>query len=199
MAIRDPIAEGVFLAVMGCWVFFLGTFALRSRYAAEPETKGEPAAVLGMALQFGCYLAVWLPPLQRPKFSAIVAMPRFVEWSVAAMTIATAAASVWLVDTASRQLGKQWGLAARLVEGHDLITDGPYAWVRNPIYLGMLGLMVATGLTLSRWRVLIAATVVFLIGTVIRIRSEERLLKSAFGVAFPAYTAKVAALIPGIY
>src|SRR5215470_10389512 len=184
MAGKDSIAEAVFYAVMGCWVFFLGAFALRSRKAKVRETKRERAAVLGITLQFGCYLAVWLPFLQRPKFSAIVSLAPVTEWVLAVVTVAVAVGSVWLVDAASRRLGKQWGLAARLVEGHDLITEGPYGWVRNPIYLGMLGLLVATGLALSEWRVLIAATVVFVVGTVIRIRSEEQLLQSAFGTAF---------------
>jgi len=126
-------------------------------------------------------------------------MPVIAECVLAAMTIAIALGSVWLVDAASRRLGKQWALAARLVEGHDLITDGPYRWVRNPIYLGMLGLLVATGLALTRLSIAIVATLVFFAGTVIRIRSEERLLRQAFGAAFEGYARKVPALIPGIH
>ena len=195
----DPIAEAVFYVVMGCWVFFLAAFVVRALRAKIRETKREGRAIVGMALQFGCYFAVWLPALQRLKFSAIVPMPAAAEWTLAVVTVAIACVSVWLVDAASRRLGKQWGLAARLVEKHDLIRDGPYGWVRNPIYLGMLGLLVATGLALSRWSVLLAATLVFVIGTVIRIRSEERLLRSAFGAAFEEYARRVAALVPGIY
>jgi protein-S-isoprenylcysteine O-methyltransferase Ste14 len=198
-AARDPIAEAVFYVVLGCWVFFLAAFAVRARRAKIRETKREGMAIVGMALQFGCYFAVWLPVLQRKLFSAVVPMPAVAEWALAVATVAIACASVWLVDAASRRLGKQWGLAARLVEAHDLITAGPYGWVRNPIYLGMLGLLVATGLAVSRWRVLIVVTVVFVIGTVIRIRSEEQLLRSAFAEAFEEYARRVAALVPGIY
>ncbi len=199
MTTQDAIAEVVFYAVMGCWLIFLGAFAVRARRAKVRETKRGRGALLGMSLQFLCYLAVWLPPLQRRQFSAIVPMPPIAEWVVAAVTVAMAAGSVWLVDAASRRLGKQWGLAARLVEGHDLVTDGPYRWVRNPIYAGMFGLLLATGLAISRGPVLIAAALVFGIGTVIRIRSEERLLRQAFGAAFEDYARKVAALIPGVY
>ncbi len=152
-----------------------------------------------MTLQFLCYLAVWLPPLQRRHFSAIAPVPLAAELALAAATVAIAVASVWLVNAASRRLGKQWGLAARLIEGHDLITDGPYRWIRNPIYAGMLGLLVATGLAASPWQILIAATVVFVVGTVIRIRGEEQLLRQAFGDAFEEYLRKVPALIPWIY
>ena len=200
---HDPIAQFVFYAVIACWFVFLVTFGLRSRWHATQsgtrETKRNTNALLGLLLQSLGYLAVWFPALQREKFSAIAAMSPVVECALAVMTLALAAGSVWLVNAASRRLGKQWALAARLVEGHNLITDGPYRWIRNPIYAGMLGLLLATGLAMSRWIILAAATLVFVAGTVFRIRSEERLLREAFGAAFDDYARQVPALIPGIY
>jgi protein-S-isoprenylcysteine O-methyltransferase Ste14 len=197
---HDPIAQFVFYSVIACWLVFLVTFGFRSRRPRTRETKRDRTALLGMSFQFASYLAIWLPQLQRERFSPIIVeMPKAVELAVAVATVAMAGGSVWLVDVASRRLGKQWGLAARLVEGHDLIKDGPYGWVRNPIYAGMLGLLVATGMAVSQWIVLILATLVFVIGTAIRIRSEERLLREAFGARFEEYTRKVAALIPGVY
>ena len=99
--------------------------------------------------------------------------------------------------SAVRTLGKQWAIAARLVEGHKLITEGPYGWVRNPIYTGML--LLATGLAVSRWIALPAAIALFGMGTVIRVRSEEKLLREAFGEEFEQYTRRVPAVLPGIY
>ena len=90
-------------------------------------------------------------------------------------------------------------LAARLVEGHTLIQDGPYRFVRNPIYTGMFGMLLATGLAAGRWIPLLVGIVLFTAGTYIRIRSEERLLRQAFGSEFEDYVRKVPALIPGIY
>jgi protein-S-isoprenylcysteine O-methyltransferase Ste14 len=195
----DPMARAVFYAVIGCWCIFLVTFALRACRMRRRETKRDRTAMAGFLLQSVAYLAVWLYPLQRTQFSAIVPMPRATEAVVAVVTVAMAAASVWLVNAASRRLGKQWALAARLVEGHDLISDGPYRLVRNPIYTGMFGLLLATGLAMSRWTTLLATSAVFAAGTLIRIRIEEKLLRQAFGVAFDEYARRVPALIPGIY
>jgi len=39
--------------------------------------------------------------------------------------------------------------AMRVLEGHKLITLGPYNVVRNPIYTGMFGMLMATGLAIS--------------------------------------------------
>jgi protein-S-isoprenylcysteine O-methyltransferase Ste14 len=126
-------------------------------------------------------------------------MSRTIEIAVGVFTVVVAAGSVWLVMCAVRTLGQQWALAARLVEGHNLITEGPYSWVRNPIYTGMFGMLLATGLAVSRWIVLPAAIVLFAIGTVIRVRSEEKLLREAFGPQFEEYTRRVPAVLPGIY
>jgi protein-S-isoprenylcysteine O-methyltransferase Ste14 len=65
---------------------------------------------------------------------------------------------------AVRTLGAQWAYVARVTEGHRLVTEGPYRWVRNPIYSGMLGMMLATGLAVSSWMAFPIAIVVFGVG-----------------------------------
>ena len=63
----------------------------------------------------------------------------------------------------------------------------------------MFGMLLATGLAMAQWNALAIAIVVFLAGTYIRIRSEERLLRQAFGTEFDEYKRRVPALIPGVY
>ena len=69
--------------------------------------------------------------------------------------------------------------------------------VRNPIYLAMFGALVATGLVFSKWWAFFPAVVVFLIGTWIRIRSEEKLLCATFGQEWTDYTRRAPAMFPG--
>lgn len=118
---------------------------------------------------------------------------------VAVLALLIAVVSVVVVNWAARALGKQWSLEARLVEGHDLIEDGPYRFVRNPIYTGMFGMLVATGMMGMRWERLAVAVVLFAVGTYLRIRMEENLLRGAFGTRFEEYARRVWALLPGIY
>ena len=115
------------------------------------------------------------------------------------LAICAAVGSVWLITMAVKTLGKEWSLTARLVEGHKLATSGPYAFVRHPIYTGMLGMLLATGLAISHWAAILVALVIFFIGTTIRVRSEERLLREAFGEQFENYARSVRAIVPGLY
>lgn len=192
-------ARAALYAVIVCWWIFGLTFWLRKRPPRARETKRDWTSVSGLLLQAAGYFCVWAFPLQRRHFLPVRPWPPVAEWGMALLTVAMAVASTWLVNAAARRLGKQWALAARLVEGHTLIQDGPYRFVRNPIYTGMFGMLVATGLAAGQWVPLLVAIVLFVPGTYIRVRSEERLLREAFGAEFEAYARRVPALIPGVY
>ena len=191
--------RAAFYAVIVCWWIFALTFWLRKRPPRAREAKRDRTSLLGMLLQAAAYFIVWSFPLRQKHFSPATSGSQAVEWGLALLTVSIAVASVWLVNAAARRLGKQWALAARLVEGHTLIQDGPYRFVRNPIYTGMFGMLLATGLATTQWIPLLAAIGLFIAGTYIRIRSEERLLREAFGSEFEAYARNVPALIPGVY
>ncbi len=187
-----------YVVIVAWWIFGL-TFWLRNRPPRAREAKRDWSSLTGLLLQAAAYGCVWFNPLLRGQVSPLASGSPVAGWGRAVLTVTIALASVWLVNAAARRLGKQWALAARLVEGHTLIQDGPYRFVRNPIYTGMFGMLLATGLATSQWIPLLFAIVVFAAGTWIRIRSEEQLLRQAFGSEFEEYASKVPALIPGIY
>lgn len=187
----------VFALVVICWFGFAGVFFFRKKTEAAPEQKRERASILGLVLQLLGYATVW--SIRRPAFSPIASFNQTVEIVIAVFTVAVACVSVGIVMAAVKTLGKEWSITARLVEGHNLATQGPYGFVRHPIYTGMFGMLLATGLAVSYWFSLAAAIVIFLIGTTIRVRSEEKLLREQFGPEFEAYAERVAALLPGIY
>jgi protein-S-isoprenylcysteine O-methyltransferase Ste14 len=195
----EVAARVTFYGVIVCWWVFGLTFWLRKQPPRAREAKRDPKSYLGLALQAAGYFIVWYFPLRRQQFSPITSGPDWLAWAISSITLAIAVGSAWLVNAAARRLGKQWALAARLVEDHTLIEDGPYRYVRNPIYTGMFGMLLATGLAVTGWLPLLVATVLFAIGTYIRIRIEEQLLREAFGSRFDEYARRVPALIPGIY
>jgi protein-S-isoprenylcysteine O-methyltransferase Ste14 len=60
----------------------------------------------------------------------------------------------------------------------------------------MLGLFVGTGVSLTPLPVLLVAVGVYLLGTRLRTRSEERLLRRQFGDEYVRYVREVPALVP---
>jgi protein-S-isoprenylcysteine O-methyltransferase Ste14 len=191
------LPTAVFLFVLLCWFAFAAIFLVRKKPPKPAEQKRDRASIAGIALQGLSYAIVW--SLRRPLFTPIWLMPKAVEIAAAVLTAAIAVASVWICLAAIRTLGKQWAFVARVVEGHKLITDGPYSLVRNPIYTGMFGMLVATGLALSVWWALLAAIVIFLIGNRIRITAEEKLLRESFGEEFEEYARRVPAFLPRLF
>jgi protein-S-isoprenylcysteine O-methyltransferase Ste14 len=187
----------ILATVVASWFVFGILFFARQKPPGAPESKRERTAILGIALQGASYGIAW--SVHRSFFSPIAALSKPLEIALAVFTILVAVGSVWFVSTAIRTLGKQWSLGARLIEGHKLITEGPYRLVRNPIYTGMFGMLLATGLAVSHWVGLLIAIVVYAVGTVIRVHSEEKLLKGAFGAEFDSYAQRVPAVIPFLF
>ena len=60
-------------------------------------------------------------------------------------------------------------------------------------------MLLATSLAISHWIALPIAIVVFAIGTWIRVHSEEKLLREAFGAEFEEYARKVPAVVPYLF
>lgn len=184
----------VLAAVMLCWVVFIVVFAVHKKPSSGPTQKRDSKSIIGLALQGAAYVTVWI--VRRKFFSSIVPLGPAAETVLAVVTVALAVASVWFCAAAVKALGKQWSLEARVVKDHRLVTEGPYRLVRNPIYTGMLGMLLATGLAVSHGIGLITGLIVYLLGTNIRVHSEERLLREAFGREWDEYARRVPAVIP---
>ncbi len=193
----SPVRLCVLAFVSMMWIVFGLVFALHKRPPKAPEVKRDSASRWGIALQGAAYAVSWALP--RRHYMPISPTPRWAEMTFAAVTVALTVASIWLSVTALRTLGKQWATVARIVEGHQLVTQGPYSWVRNPIYLAMFGMLLATELVWSRWWVILIAVTVFLIGNEIRIRSEEKILRETFGERFKEYARRVPAFFPRLF
>ena len=171
-----------------CWVVWALAFVKPRRQAAgQKEVARAPASKWGIGLVMLSFALTWayVRPVgfEKSEVSLIVSM-------------ILGPPSVALVWAATRHLGKQWRYQAAVSEGHELIQTGPYRWVRHPIYASMLGMLLATGLGWTWWPMFVAAIAAFVIGTEIRIRSEERLLGEHFGDSFAAYRSRVRAYIP---
>ena len=106
--------------------------------------------------------------------------------------------AVALFGAAAREMGRNWSIVARTREDHELVTSGAFAHVRNPIYSAMALFLLGMAVAFGHERNLIWGVPLFALGTWLRVREEERLLRASFGDAYDAYAARVTRFIPGV-
>ena len=82
-----------------------------------------------------------------------------------------------------------------LKHGQELISTGPYALVRHPIYTGLLIALAGTSLYDGRWRALLGLAF-FALGFWLKAHSEEALLEREFADEYRSYRARTPMLIP---
>ena len=112
-------------------------------------------------------------------------------WLGAAVTIAGLLFAVW----AREHLGRNWSRSVTIKQGHELITTGPYAVVRHPIYTGILTGFLGMAIAISQVRGFIVF-VLFFLAFWIKLRMEEQWMRSQFGEAYTSYAHVTAALVP---
>jgi len=83
-------------------------------------------------------------------------------------------------------------------QGHELITSGPYALVRHPIYTGILTGFLGTAIALSQVRGVIGFVLIFLVLWA-KLRKEEEWMRSQFGETYATYAHQTAALVPYLF
>jgi protein-S-isoprenylcysteine O-methyltransferase Ste14 len=110
------------------------------------------------------------------------------------LTVIGCAFAIWARVT----LGANWSAKATVKAGHELITSGPYALARHPIYTGVLAGLTGSALAGGEGRDLLALAV-FAFAFMVKMSQEERLLLQTFPDAYPLYRQRVKALIPGVF
>jgi protein-S-isoprenylcysteine O-methyltransferase Ste14 len=135
---------------------------------------------------------VWLPFVVAYVQPLAIDLDQTLRLVGLAVAVASAAFAAW----AMWSLGRSYGIRMDVFEGHSLKTDGPYALVRHPMYLGIVLFHVGASLALESPLLLLATGLFVAPFTAIRIRAEEKVLKDAFGQRYLRYAERVPALIP---
>ena len=148
--------------------------------ATGPTRAGLFLECLAIFIAFFCRLPADPPP----------------EWWRIAGSVVFVPVAVVLFFTSVRHLGRQFRINAGLYEDHQLVTGGPYAIVRHPIYTSLLAMLVSTLFLFTPWQWAVLSLALFIAGTEIRVYTEDGLLASRFGERFAAYRQRVPAYLP---
>jgi protein-S-isoprenylcysteine O-methyltransferase Ste14 len=112
-------------------------------------------------------------------------------WLGAVVTVAGLLFAVW----AREHLGRNWSSSVTIKQGHELITTGPYAVVRHPIYTGILAGLLGVAIAVAEVRGFVAFALIFLEFWT-KLRREEAWMHARFGETYAAYVRQTARLVP---
>lgn len=175
--------------VISCTLAFLALLVSNHTPSPARQKQVRPLQwVLGFELEVLAYVVV--------VGTRISGTPTSPSLMVSVVAVLLALVAPVLAYSAMKQMGKQFTMQAGLVAEHHLVTTGAYAVVRHPFYAAILCLFLGTALLLVSWPVLLVTSAIFLIGTELRVRSEDALLQQHFGASFVAYQKRVSAYIP---
>jgi protein-S-isoprenylcysteine O-methyltransferase Ste14 len=100
---------------------------------------------------------------------------------------------------AMRTLGRFFTMPITIRPDHNIVSSGPYRWVRHPAYTGNFLMGVGMALLLGSAVGVLLTLVVCLAAYVYRIQIEEAALVGRFGERYQDYARRTSRLIPGLY
>ena len=178
--------------IIVCWAVFAAywaaTAASTKRTAERQKWQSRVWYLLLLVLGFALLLgAVPLDPLTR----RIVPPSPAVEILAAALCAGGLILAIW----ARHAIGSNWSGIVTLKRDHELVTGGPYRYVRHPIYSAILLMFLATALAADRLGGFVGFVLCFA-SFWIKLRQEEALMMRHFPDEYPVYRARVKALVP---
>ena len=93
-------------------------------------------------------------------------------------------------------IGKNISETVLVKDEHELVTHGPYRWMRHPLYAGALMLLISTCLVLADYVLLGYAVVGILAFRLLVIPAEEEHLLETFGEDYECYQSRTGAMFP---
>ena len=181
------------ILILVCWVLLVVYWNISARSvksASEPQSFAARSARMPVWLGFALFIASWAHPfgivaIRRTSFSDSVG-------------VAICALGLFVAIWSRKALGREWSQDVELKQGHKLVQDGPYHFMRHPIYTGHLlmglGTAIASGLLIA-----FAGLASFAAGFWIKLNQEERLLLLSFPDEYTAYKTRVKSLIPYLF
>lgn len=119
------------------------------------------------------------------------ALPGWLRWLGFSFGLVDVAFWTWTQIT----LDTQWSAQLQLSNNHHVVTGGPYAYIRHPLYMAMFGWCLALILLTANW-IFLAVCGLSIVGIVWRIPKEEQMMLEAFGDEYKQYMLRTGKFLP---
>jgi|KBSMisStaDraftv2_1062788.scaffolds.fasta_scaffold214501_3 protein-S-isoprenylcysteine O-methyltransferase Ste14 len=191
---QTPVgAPAPIILVAGLILFGLLVMIKSGGPSDEAGAKRSRLSMLGIAIQFLSFFAVGFGEV---TIGYAPTSPESLEQ--AGVTLLLVAITCGVFAASKHALGRNWSLVARTRADHELVTWGVFAYVRHPIYSALFVWVIAMAVAFGHYWGLILGVPLYWIGTILRVREEERLLRAQFGADYEAYANRVKRFLPGI-
>jgi protein-S-isoprenylcysteine O-methyltransferase Ste14 len=179
--------------ISALWLVWLVAWLLAARRTATTVVRQSRSARVSHSLPIWIGAALLF---LHPRRVEILQQPLLPQraWFVW-IGVAVVAIGLGFAGWARVHLGRFWSGMVTIKAEHTLIRTGPYALTRHPIYTGLLVALAGTALARNTVGALLGFFL-FLVGFMLKIRQEERLLLEHFGGVYRAYQDEVPALVP---
>jgi protein-S-isoprenylcysteine O-methyltransferase Ste14 len=184
--------------VAALWLIFVAYWAVMGVRAKRTigDRLWRTEAGLRVAVVVLILLALRLPAvrhaLRNTQAHAAAASPL-----LGLIGVVLCAFGIGLAIWARSHLGRNWGMPMARKESPELITSGPYAAVRHPIYTGIFIAMLGSAIGTSPfWLIPLA---LFGIYFVYSARKEEKLMLAQFPQQYPHYMSRTKMFVPLVW
>ncbi len=120
-----------------------------------------------------------------------VSLPEWLRWLGVGLGVVSIPLMVWVHDT----LRELWSTTLQIQDKHKLVTEGPYHWVRHPMYTTLLMLFVGLSLISAVWPFLVLAIVMGPFFNRVASR-EETMMIEQFGEEYRSYMQRTGRFFP---
>jgi protein-S-isoprenylcysteine O-methyltransferase Ste14 len=176
--------------IYAAWIVLV-VYLTVSAKGSKADAQGHLAQRL--ALTLALIAAFVLPHLQAFAFVNIAPVNPVLSGIGLVLTAAGMALLVWGRQT----LGNNWSQVVSAKIGHELVTFGPYRYVRHPMYAG--GLLACIGSAIAAGGAFVLLLAILTPLFLSRVRAEDELMTGQFPQAYPDYKKRTQALIPFVW
>ncbi len=182
-----------------CWIVFFFYWLISSFFVKKSETKRNwKGQIIWRIIVLG--LAIIFITLSKGQSSISKAFQPFFSSSSTLQVVWTVLVVLGLLGAiwARVYLGKNWSGYVTYKENHELVTSGPYKFVRHPIYSSAILMVIGTFLYYPNIFVL-AFLISWSTMFIMRTKREEKIMIKLFGKKYEDYIKKTKRLIPGVW